>query len=466
MPVDDAYTKSLLHFDGADASTTFTDESGKTWTARGNAQLDTAAKKFGTASGLFDGAGDYIDTPDHADFSLGTSDFTFDFWIKRNGTGSDQYIFGQINSSGTISTLSIGVAFLTNNTLEIDIGYGSNVRYVTTATAITDTASFHHIAVSRWGNYLICAIDGTFDANTADMTGITVNNSAVKFSIGRCGEYADQYVNAQIDEFRFSAGIARWTDDFTPPTVAYGAIALTVDNMTLAQVLDNISLTQHHVLVPQDITLAQILDSVALTQHHVITVQDITLAQVLDSPSLTQHNILAIQDITLAQVLDNVAITTQAMILFVQDITLPMNLENVTMSFSWSGTPYQTVARRYTMSDLVPEDPFEIYQGAQRTFTWTLTDNNDVAFDLTGYTAKLEIRTNPGGNLISTLTSSPAAGLTINAAAGQITPLWTGTQTAAFNFDKAHYDCFLLNSLGVPTCIAYGEITLTKRVTQ
>lgn len=118
------------------------------------------------------------------------------------------------------------------------------------------------------------------------------------------------------------------------------------------------------------------------------------------------------------------------------------------------------------MSDLVPEDDFEIYQGAQRTFTWALTDNNDVAFDLTGYTAKLEIRTNPGGNLISTLTSSPAAGLTINTSAGQITPLWTGTQTAAFNFDKAHYDCFLLNSLSVPTCIAHGEITLTKRVTQ
>ena len=67
----DANTKSLLHFDGANNSTTFTDETGKTWTAHGNAKISTAQYKFPTGSGLFDGTGDYIDTPDHADFNFG-----------------------------------------------------------------------------------------------------------------------------------------------------------------------------------------------------------------------------------------------------------------------------------------------------------------------------------------------------------------------------------------------------------
>ncbi len=56
---------------GADGSTTFTDSAtggSHTWTAYGNAQIDTAQNKFGGASGLFDGSGDYIDTPDSPDW--------------------------------------------------------------------------------------------------------------------------------------------------------------------------------------------------------------------------------------------------------------------------------------------------------------------------------------------------------------------------------------------------------------
>jgi hypothetical protein len=71
MPVDDIYTKSLLHFDGDNASTTFLDESGKTWTRYGDAQISTAQNKFGPSSGLFDGTGDYITTPQNADFDFG-----------------------------------------------------------------------------------------------------------------------------------------------------------------------------------------------------------------------------------------------------------------------------------------------------------------------------------------------------------------------------------------------------------
>ena len=49
----DANTQLLLHCNGTDTSTTFIDSgnTGHTVTANGNAQLDTAQKKFGTASG-------------------------------------------------------------------------------------------------------------------------------------------------------------------------------------------------------------------------------------------------------------------------------------------------------------------------------------------------------------------------------------------------------------------------------
>jgi len=116
------------------------------------------------------------------------------------------------------------------------------------------------------------------------------------------------------------------------------------------------------------------------------------------------------------------------------------------------------------MSDLVPEDNFDIYQGSARTFTWLLTNNNDVPIDLTSYSAKLEIRDKPGGSVISSLTSS--SGITLGGTAGTITPAWTGAQTALFSFDKAVYDLFLTPSGGQPTALVHGTITLLPRVTQ
>ena len=79
----DSYTKLLLHMNGTDGSTTFTDdgETGHTVTANGDAEIDTAQKQFGTASGLFSGTG-YLSILDHADFDFGADNFTIDFYIK------------------------------------------------------------------------------------------------------------------------------------------------------------------------------------------------------------------------------------------------------------------------------------------------------------------------------------------------------------------------------------------------
>ncbi|MGE3429317.1 MAG: phage tail protein, partial [Hyphomicrobiaceae bacterium] len=65
---------ALLHMDGTNGSTTFTDQKGHTFTATGNAQISTAQSKFGGASALFDGTGDLVSSADHADWALGAGD--------------------------------------------------------------------------------------------------------------------------------------------------------------------------------------------------------------------------------------------------------------------------------------------------------------------------------------------------------------------------------------------------------
>lgn len=232
----------MLHMDGADASTTFTDEIGKTWTAAGNAQIDTAQYKFSTASGLFDGTGDYISTPDHADWQLDggstTTAWTIDFWIRFNsdpGTARmglvQQYVSGTENwvlrlqsNSLRFQSLSAGIALLVAPSWN----------------PAGDT--WYHVAVVKNGtsgyNFFI---DGTtitsgFTAAGGDLTALP--DFAAVLEVGR--EAATNYFNGWIDELRIS-NVARWTADFTPPDGPYNAQAVSVaGTLTSAGVLSSI----------------------------------------------------------------------------------------------------------------------------------------------------------------------------------------------------------------------------------
>ncbi|MBI4394871.1 MAG: hypothetical protein HY583_01615, partial [Candidatus Omnitrophica bacterium] len=55
--------------------------------AHGDAHIDDTQSKFGGASGLFDGAGDYLSIPDSDDWDFGQRAFTIDFWVRFNTLG-------------------------------------------------------------------------------------------------------------------------------------------------------------------------------------------------------------------------------------------------------------------------------------------------------------------------------------------------------------------------------------------
>ena len=82
--VNDANTLILLHGNGTDGSTYFEDDNGvrdkKGVVAIGNAQIDTAQSKFGGASALFDGNGDYLTVSHNGSINFGTGDFTIECW--------------------------------------------------------------------------------------------------------------------------------------------------------------------------------------------------------------------------------------------------------------------------------------------------------------------------------------------------------------------------------------------------
>lgn len=215
----DSFTKILLHFDGSDAGTTITDSSlsPKTFTAQGDGQLDTAVKKFGTAALLCDGNGDYVDTPDHIDFTLGSGDWTADCWFLSNSS-TNRFLFGQGNSSGSNDSTSIFAQYRGSDIMICGACSGGDKGEIEGTIPLVEGV-WTHLAFVRTGNTLKMFIDGVEDGSIVFT--LPVNDSANAFAVGRRGERTQEPFLGSIDEFRLSVGVARWTTNFTPPASAY-----------------------------------------------------------------------------------------------------------------------------------------------------------------------------------------------------------------------------------------------------
>lgn len=221
--INDPYwssVKLMLGFDGADAATTFTAEesSPHALTFLGNAQLDTADKKFGTASLLLDGAGDYVTTPDSADWDISNQPFTVDVFVKFNSTVT-QSIFGQWTSTGSLRSWLV------------ERGSNGNLYfYLSTTGANTVTHMFgnpgfvngvwYHLRVNFDGTIYRLFVNGNMIASSTTIQ--TAFNAANVLSIGAKGNGTEPF-NGWIDEVRFTKGVARNSGltRFKPPIASF-----------------------------------------------------------------------------------------------------------------------------------------------------------------------------------------------------------------------------------------------------
>lgn len=207
-PSVDTATVLLLHMDGVDGSTTFSDSSPS---ARGNAtvngavEVDTAQSKFGGASALFGGG--YLTYADSTDYDMGTGDFTIDFWVRFNTVSVTQNMCGA-NDSTASNTLQI------RYTTEFQITLQNTAYGFAWSPAIN---TWYHVAVTRFSGTLRAFIDGNSIGSASSSDNISVSTV---FAIGSNDTGASP-LDGWMDEFRMTKGIARWTANFTPPTKPY-----------------------------------------------------------------------------------------------------------------------------------------------------------------------------------------------------------------------------------------------------
>jgi hypothetical protein len=214
---------TLLHFDGADASTTITDSGGADhiWTAVGNAQIDTAQSKFGGSSCLFDGVGDYLLGDGSDDFAMGSGPFTIDFWIRPSAVGVVQVLYDErpAATQGNHITIYVGAT----NTIRVARDGADRI----TSSSTISSGTWMHIAVTKsQGLNLRLFINGVQEGGDFSDANIDYTIQANRPVIGAEGNaLGTNAFSGHIDEFRQIKGVALWTTRFAVPQRAAGTSA-------------------------------------------------------------------------------------------------------------------------------------------------------------------------------------------------------------------------------------------------
>ena len=182
----------------------------------GDAKLDTAQKKFGTASLELDGTTDNLTYPTSPDFGFGTTNWAAECFIRPSSVTGTQYIFDFRTGSATDTAPTV---YLSGTALHFGVG---NTSQATGGTLSTGT--WYHVAVARSGGSTKLFLDGTqVGSNYTDN-----NNYGTTKPIKIGADHnAGNAFSGYLDEVRISTN-ARYTATFTPSAYMFQGDANTV----------------------------------------------------------------------------------------------------------------------------------------------------------------------------------------------------------------------------------------------
>ena len=212
-------TELLLPFNGANGATTTSDlsNSNHTVTFVGNAEISTAQSKFGGSSLSLDGSS-YLSIPTSSSWTVGSSDYSADMWIKTTDGVAD--LVSAFKQAAPNNGWLFGIGFHTVTDGKLAFYNASSSYELFGGTAFVNDGEWHHVAFTKSGATLRLFVDGVLDA-TGTIT-ITSSNSGEAILIGMDNNASpSRHYSGYLDELRISQGIARWTAAFTPPTSAH-----------------------------------------------------------------------------------------------------------------------------------------------------------------------------------------------------------------------------------------------------
>ena len=197
---------SRLAYLGFQPTTGPTGRTAVTLTPNGNLQVDTAQSKFGGASALFDGSGDYLSFDANVLNDMPGNDYTMEMWARFNDTGTFRTLLANQGTNGAV--------FLQrDNSNKISLFYIGDSATLSTTSTVT-SGVWYHIALVVDGGTQKLFLDGTLEASRTETTYTSTTSQGM---LGRRQTVTSRDMNGHIDEFRIS-NVARYTSSFTVPT--------------------------------------------------------------------------------------------------------------------------------------------------------------------------------------------------------------------------------------------------------
>lgn len=206
----------LLHMDGVNGGTTFTDNAATPNTITpSNVTTSTAQARFGSTSALWASGGQLTAASTTALIPAGDYCVECWFWtssqtaaavrvafIKSTSSGHRPYSI-QINTDGTIN------GSMSNSAPSVSVNISSTGKVVANA--------WNHLAMTRSGSTVRLFLNGNLES-TGTFSGSIYSNAAHSLWIGNTSDNLYPITGCYIDEFTLVNGAPVYTASFTPPT--------------------------------------------------------------------------------------------------------------------------------------------------------------------------------------------------------------------------------------------------------
>jgi len=183
-------------------------------TPSGDAQHSFEQAKINESSIKFDGTDDKLTTSTNADFALGTSDYTIEFWLYKSATMTNHSVghtsVGDSEGHGfqieyTSNKLGLYIWDLNND--------WTHYNYEDSEAA---TGSWFHYAWVRNGTSFVLYKNGTAQSATTTSSS-SISPTTNSWELGSHRSASSRYFNGFMDQIRIS-DTARYTSNFTAPT--------------------------------------------------------------------------------------------------------------------------------------------------------------------------------------------------------------------------------------------------------
>lgn len=206
--------KSLLHMEGTQLGTSFTDDAGITWSAPSGVVTQTDVFKFGSSSAWFTPPG-VLSSAANTAFNL-TADFTVDCHVRLT-TAAAHGVWMIGTSTADTQRIQVSVAADMSVRFQAQAGSSSLVWDIASAPNALVLNQMAHIAATRYGNWVVLHVNGQ-EVARGKTTGTPTTNQIMRLGVARV-DGAPANLQGYIDEFRVTHA-SRWIGPFTAPAAA------------------------------------------------------------------------------------------------------------------------------------------------------------------------------------------------------------------------------------------------------